>query len=265
MAWIAVVGKALVAALALPVVGLATGRVVGDLYRHGRDGDPMGIAGAFVGLGVYLVALASSYAHLRNYYSQFEGHRVKASWAMALAIEVSTFYMSAAYVLYGSPWAFWGSLLGAFVVFWGNLDSMLRGILASRQSAEEAEASRNPAPREAVGERREPGASRRERPVEPMPDLAPAQDTQPGFLPVPSDASRRLEAEPPSPPQSPPPALNGGHERTQADILELARMGLSKREIAERLQMPEATLNFHLSRLARRGLVRLQGEAVYPA
>ena len=32
--------------------------------------------------------------------------------------------MSFAYVVIQSPWAFWGSLLGAFVVFWGNFSSM---------------------------------------------------------------------------------------------------------------------------------------------
>jgi len=32
--------------------------------------------------------------------------------------------MSFAYVVIHSPWAFWGSLIGAFVVFWGNFSSM---------------------------------------------------------------------------------------------------------------------------------------------
>lgn len=49
---------------------------------------------------------------------------MRASWALAVAVEVATFYMSFSYVVIQSPWAFWGSLIGAFVVFWGNLSSM---------------------------------------------------------------------------------------------------------------------------------------------
>lgn len=110
-----------VAALAIPVVGLISGRVVGDFFL--RE-DLIGWVGAVTGVLVYALALASSYSHLRHYYRRFEPPGVRASWALALAIEVATFYMSFAYVVIQSPWAFWGSLIGAFVVFWGNFFSM---------------------------------------------------------------------------------------------------------------------------------------------
>jgi len=119
----------LIAALALPVVGLITGRVVGDFFlevfapRSSR-GDLIGAVGAGFGVLVYALALASSYSHLRHYYRGYEAQGVRASWALALAVEVATFYMSFAYVVIHSPWAFWGSLIGAFVVFWANFSSM---------------------------------------------------------------------------------------------------------------------------------------------
>ncbi|GIW28895.1 MAG: hypothetical protein KatS3mg070_2258 [Meiothermus sp.] len=110
-----------IAALALPVVGLITGRVVGDFFLRG---DLTGAVGAAFGVLVYALALASSYSHLRHYYRGYEAQGVRASWALALAVEVATFYMSFSYVVIHSAWAFWGSLIGAFVVFWGNLSSM---------------------------------------------------------------------------------------------------------------------------------------------
>lgn len=110
-----------IAALALPVVGLITGRVVGDFFLRG---DLIGAIGAGFGVLVYALALASSYSHLRHYYKGYEAQGVRASWALALAVEVATFYMSFSYVVIHSAWAFWGSLIGAFVVFWGNLSSM---------------------------------------------------------------------------------------------------------------------------------------------
>lgn len=111
----------LIAALALPVVGLVTGRVVGDFFLRG---DLIGAVGAVFGILVYTLALASSYSHLRHYYRGYEAEGVRASWALAVAVEVATFYMSFSYVVIHSAWAFWGSLIGAFVVFWGNLSSM---------------------------------------------------------------------------------------------------------------------------------------------
>lgn len=110
-----------IAALALPVVGLITGRVVGDFFLRG---DLIGAIGAGFGVLVYALAHASSYSHLRHYYKGYEAQGVRASWALALAVEVATFYMSFSYVVIHSAWAFWGSLIGAFVVFWGNLSSM---------------------------------------------------------------------------------------------------------------------------------------------
>jgi len=115
------IALSVIAALALPVVGLITGRVVGDFFLRG---DLIGATGAAFGVLVYALALASSYSHLRHYYKGYEAQGVRASWALALAVEVATFYMSFAYVVIHSPWAFWGSLIGAFVVFWGNFSSM---------------------------------------------------------------------------------------------------------------------------------------------
>ncbi|GEM82198.1 winged helix-turn-helix domain-containing protein [Meiothermus hypogaeus] len=120
MHWNAI-ALSVIAALALPVVGLITGRVVGDFFLRG---DLIGATGAAFGVLVYALALASSYSHLRHYYKGYEAQGVRASWALALAVEVATFYMSFAYVVIHSAWAFWGSLIGAFVVFWGNLSSM---------------------------------------------------------------------------------------------------------------------------------------------
>jgi uncharacterized membrane protein len=99
----------LIAALALPVVGLVTGRVVGDFFLRG---DLIGAVGAGFGVLVYALALASSYSHLRHYYQGYEAQGVRASWALALAVEVATFYMSFAYVVIQSPWAFWGARTG---------------------------------------------------------------------------------------------------------------------------------------------------------
>lgn len=120
MHWNAI-ALSVIAALALPVVGLITGRVVGDFFLRG---DLIGATGAAFGVLVYALALASSYSHLRHYYKGYEAQGVRASWALALAVEVATFYMSFSYVVIQSAWAFWGSLIGAYVVFWGNLSSM---------------------------------------------------------------------------------------------------------------------------------------------
>ncbi len=122
-----------IAALALPVVGLITGRVVGDFFLRG---DLTGAVGAAFGVLVYALALASSYSHLRHYYRGYEAQGVRASWALALAVEVATFYMSFSYVVIHSAWAFWGSLIGAFVVFWGNLSSMYEARTGRLESGE---------------------------------------------------------------------------------------------------------------------------------
>jgi hypothetical protein len=135
MRWQAVL-LSVIAALALPVVGLITGRVVGDFFLRG---DLTGALGAGFGVLVYALALASSYSHLRHYYRGYEAQGVRASWALALAVEVATFYMSFSYVVIRSPWAFWGSLIGAFVVFWGNLSSMYEARL-ERAGSDEARA-----------------------------------------------------------------------------------------------------------------------------
>lgn len=124
-----------IAALALPVVGLITGRVVGDFFLRG---DLTGAVGAAFGVLVYALALASSYSHLRHYYRGYEAQGVRASWALALAVEVATFYMSFSHVVIHSAWAFWGSLIGAFVVFWGNLSSMYEARLERARAVQAA-------------------------------------------------------------------------------------------------------------------------------
>lgn len=78
------VALSVIAALALPVVGLITGRVVGDFFLRG---DVIGMVGASFGVLVYALALASSYSHLRHYYRGYEAQGVRASRALALAVE----------------------------------------------------------------------------------------------------------------------------------------------------------------------------------
>lgn len=134
MHWNAI-ALSVIAALALPVVGLITGRVVGDFFLRG---DLIGATGAAFGVLVYALALASSYSHLRHYYKGYEAQGVRASWALALAVEVATFYMSFSYVVIHSAWAFWGSLIGAFVVFWGNLSSMYEARLERARAVQAA-------------------------------------------------------------------------------------------------------------------------------
>ncbi|WP_114313589.1 helix-turn-helix domain-containing protein [Thermus caldifontis] len=113
--------QAAIAASAMPVVGFITGKVVGEA----SDKVPFL---AWVGVGVYAIALAASYAHLRHYYARFDSPGVKASPFIAFAVEVATFYLSFASVVLGSAWALWGSLVGASVVFWGNFTSMGLGL-----------------------------------------------------------------------------------------------------------------------------------------
>lgn len=113
--------QAAIAASAMPVVGFITGKVVGEA----SDRVPFL---AWVGVGVYAIALAASYAHLRHYYARFDSPGVKASPFIAFAVEVATFYLSFASVVLGSGWALWGSLVGAAVVFWGNFTSMSLGL-----------------------------------------------------------------------------------------------------------------------------------------
>jgi len=120
MGW-GVYAQAAIAAAAMPVVGFITGKVVGEA----SDRAPLL---AWTGVVVYAVALAASYAHLRHYYARFDAKGVRASPFIAFAVEAATFYLSFASVVLGSAWALWGSLIGAGVVFWGNLTSMSLGL-----------------------------------------------------------------------------------------------------------------------------------------
>lgn len=129
-----VYAQAAIAAAAMPVVGFITGKVVGEAASKA----PL-LAGA--GVVVYAVALAASYAHLRHYYARFDGEGVRASPFIAFAVEVATFYLSFASVVLESRWALWGSLIGAGVVFWGNLTSMSLG-LAERKRGVDARVNR---------------------------------------------------------------------------------------------------------------------------
>jgi DNA-binding transcriptional ArsR family regulator len=134
------IAQAGIAAAAMPVVGFITGKVVGEASKA----EPL-LAG--MGVVVYAIALAASYAHLRHYYSRFDAPGVRASPFIAFAVELATFYLSFASVVLESRWALFGSLIGAGVVFWGNLTSMALG-LAYRAGAEAKEGAEVPAPRE---------------------------------------------------------------------------------------------------------------------
>lgn len=133
--------KAAIAALALPVSGFVIGKVVGDYFVHANFW--MARIGGGTGLLVYVFTLLASYKHLRNFFHTFEPENVKASHTLAIAVEVATFYMSVSAVIMNSIWAFWGGIIGAFVVFWGNFQSMSK---VARQHARKA-ASRRQAPK----------------------------------------------------------------------------------------------------------------------
>ncbi len=100
-----VYAQAAIAAAAMPVVGFITGKVVGEA----ADRAPL-LAG--VGVVVYAIALAASYAHLRHYYARFDAEGVRASPFIAFAVEVATFYLSFASVVLGSAWASGGASWG---------------------------------------------------------------------------------------------------------------------------------------------------------
>lgn len=251
--WFAAAFQALAAALALPVVGMLTGRVVGDYFVRG---ELLGLIGLVLGVLAYLIALASSYDHLRYFYQSFEPPGVRNSWALALAIEVATFYMSFSYVILGSTWALWGSILGAFIVFWGNFNSMVEGRLL-RHEARRREMEREQAP---TAEALPQPALQTPPPAKPSPQPT-LQSPQAAENP-PKPAER--ETAPPPPPRPSYPSLNGGHEQIRAKILEFARMGVSREEIMDRLGLPEKVADFHLFQLAQRGLVRLEGNRVFP-
>jgi DNA-binding transcriptional ArsR family regulator len=131
----------------MPVVGFITGKVVGEASKA----EPL-LAG--MGVVVYAIALAASYAHLRHYYSRFDAPGVRASPFIAFAVELATFYLSFASVVLESRWALVGSLIGAGVVFWGNLTSMALG-LAYRAGAEAKEEVEVHAPKVAPAPREE--------------------------------------------------------------------------------------------------------------
>jgi DNA-binding transcriptional ArsR family regulator len=141
------IAQAGIAAAAMPVVGFITGKVVGEASKA----EPL-LAG--MGVVVYAIALAASYAHLRHYYSRFDAPGVRASPFIAFAVELATFYLSFASVVLESRWALFGSLIGAGVVFWGNLTSMALG-LAYRAGAEAKEEVEVHAPKVAPAPREE--------------------------------------------------------------------------------------------------------------
>jgi len=141
------IAQAGIAAAAMPVVGFITGKVVGEASKA----EPL-LAG--MGVVVYAIALAASYAHLRHYYSRFDAPGVRASPFIAFAVELATFYLSFASVVLESRWALVGSLIGAGVVFWGNLTSMALG-LAYRAGAEAKEGAEVHAPKAAPAPREE--------------------------------------------------------------------------------------------------------------
>lgn len=174
----AIIAQAAIAASAMPVVGFITGKVVGEAM------EKLPLLGA-AGVAVYAVALAASYAHLRHYYARFDADGVRASPFIAFAVEVATFYLSFASVVLGSAWALWGSLIGAGVVFWGNLTSMAMG-LSQRASENTEEAIRTERAEQAEQAERVEQVKRAEG------AYREARNT-PGTLPVPPSPGRNAE------------------------------------------------------------------------
>jgi len=211
-----VYAQAAIGAAAMPVVGFITGKVVGEAMAK----FPLL---AVVGVVVYAVALAASYAHLRHYYARFDGEGVRASPFIAFAVEVATFYLSFASVVLGSAWALWGSLIGAGVVFWGNLTSMSLG-LAERKRGVDARA---------------PAAF----PVEPQEVNGAVNTVEP----------RREEREE---------ALPVPLEKEELSLLGALEVPKGPSALARELGWPKSTVAKRLQRLVSRGLVEAR-DGVY--
>ncbi|MGC8877080.1 helix-turn-helix transcriptional regulator [Thermus sp.] len=217
-----VYAQAAIAASAMPVVGFITGKVVGEAM-----GKLPVLAG--VGVVVYAIALAASYAHLRHYYARFDAEGVRASPFIAFAVEVATFYLSFSSVVLGSAWALWGSLVGAGVVFWGNLTSMSLG-LVERKRGVDARVNREEAPGEAGNARAPVGEAREVNAVGPRRE---GEETLPAPL-----------------------------EEEELSLLEALEVPKGPSALARELGWPKSTVAKRLKRLVSQGLVEAR-DGVY--
>ncbi|WP_243094791.1 helix-turn-helix transcriptional regulator [Thermus thalpophilus] len=212
-----VYAQAAIAAAAMPVVGFITGKVVGEAMAK----FPLL---AVVGVVVYAVALAASYAHLRHYYARFDGEGVRASPFIAFAVEVATFYLSFASVVLGSAWALWGSLIGAGVVFWGNLTSMSLGLAERKRSVDARAPAAFP-----VGEPQEVNGA--------VNAVEPRREEREEALPVPL-------------------------EKEELSLLGALEVPKGPSALARELGWPKSTVAKRLQRLVSRGLVEAR-DGVY--
>ncbi len=232
--------QAAIAAAAMPVVGFITGKVVGEA----SDRVPVL---AWMGVVVYATALAASYAHLRHYYARFDAEGVRAAPFIAFAVEAATFYLSFASVVLGSAWALWGSLVGAGVVFWGNLTSM--GLGLKERVAAEAEGRRA----EALDPRLSAERAFRGRSV-PSPSLGNGDGTDgvPTPFPVEREGGTAWVRETPP--------MNGvDEERELARLLEALSSPKGPSALARELSWPKSTVARRLKRLVDLGLVQSDG------
>ncbi|BDG18836.1 hypothetical protein TthSNM11_10390 [Thermus thermophilus] len=259
-----VYAQAAIAAAAMPVVGFITGKVVGEAMAK----FPLL---AVVGVVVYAVALAASYAHLRHYYARFDGEGVRASPFIALAVEVATFYLSFASVVLGSAWALWGSLIGAGVVFWGNLTSMSLG-LAERKRGVDARVNRE-APEEPV--LAETGALQkggeavdrevvRVRAKEAVNGVKAGNAGAPAAFPVgePQEANGAVNAVEPRREGKTERTLPVPLEEEELSLLEALEVPKGPSALARELGWPKSTVAKRLQRLVSRGLVEAR-DGVY--
>ncbi|BCZ93237.1 hypothetical protein TthAA37_24260 (plasmid) [Thermus thermophilus] len=237
-----VYAQAAIAAAAMPVVGFITGKVVGEAASKA----PL-LAGA--GVVVYAVALAASYAHLRHYYARFDGEGVRASPFIALAVEVATFYLSFASVVLGSAWALWGSLIGAGVVFWGNLTSMSLG-LAERKRGVDARVN---------GEE-----TVRVRAKEAVNGVKAGNAGAPAAFPVgePQEANGVVNAVEPRREGKTERTLPVPLEEEELSLLEALEVPKGPSALARELGWPKSTVAKRLQRLVSRGLVEAR-DGVY--
>jgi len=255
-----VYAQAAIAAAAMPVVGFITGKVVGEAASKA----PL-LAGA--GVVVYAVALAASYAHLRHYYARFDGEGVRASPFIAFAVEVATFYLSFASVVLESRWALWGSLIGAGVVFWGNLTSMSLGLaerkrgVGARVNGEAPEETGVPWERDEAVDGEE---TVRVRAKEAVNGVKAGNAGAPAAFPVgePQEANGAVNAVEPRREGKTERTLPVPLEEEELSLLEALEVPKGPSALARELGWPKSTVAKRLQRLVSRGLVEAR-DGVY--
>lgn len=255
-----VYAQAAIAAAAMPVVGFITGKVVGEAMAK----FPLL---AVVGVVVYAVALAASYAHLRHYYARFDGEGVRASPFIAFAVEVATFYLSFASVVLESRWALWGSLIGAGVVFWGNLTSMSLG-LAERKRGVDARVNREAPEETGVPWERDEAVDGEEtvrvRAKEAVNGVKAGNAGAPAAFPVgePQEANGAVNAVEPRREGKTERTLPVPLEEEELSLLEALEVPKGPSALARELGWPKSTVAKRLQRLVSRGLVEAR-DGVY--